>query len=292
MPRSLLVFIGLAMLAAGCDSATDGAVRVDAAPTETTSPVSAPTRAENPPGESATVVRVEDGDSIFAEVGGREERVRLIGINTPERDECLGDVARETLSDMIEGRSVLLESDVEESDQYGRLLAYVWIDGTLVNAEMVRAGVAIARAFRPNTSRQQQLESAEEEAVDAGRGLWDPTACGGASAADLEIVGITENPAGRDEEDLNGEFVVIRNNGPDADLTGYVLRDGSSVNRFLFPDGFVLASGSEVTVFVGCGGDGINELYWCASGPVWDNAGDQAFLTEPAGGFIAIFEYP
>ncbi len=248
--------------------------------------------ATSPSGETALVLRVEDGDSIVVELAGAEEKVRLIGINTPERGECLGDTARAALVELVEGREVVLEVDVETTDQFGRMLRYVWSDGHLVNAQMAGRGLAIARAFEPNTGRQQTLEDAEAVARQEMAGLWDPGACGSSSDARLEIIELSENPPGRDEDDLNGEFLVIRNVGDDVDLSDHMLRDGSSVNRYQFPDGFVLEAGSTVTIHVGCGQDDDAALYWCASGPVWDNRGDQAFVVAPGGGFIATFEYP
>ncbi|MDH3499774.1 MAG: lamin tail domain-containing protein [Acidimicrobiia bacterium] len=241
----------------------------------------------------ARVLRVDDGDSVVVAVGGIEQKVRLIGINSPERDECLSDGARATLEDLIAGREVLLESDIEPTDQFERWLRYVWLDDRFINAEIVGRGMAIARAFEPNTARQAMLETAEADARAGGLGIWDPNACGGeASSVVIEVVQLSENPPGRDEDDLNGEFIVLENRGDTVDLSGYVLRDGSSANRFRFPNGYVFEAARRVVVFVGCGDNSAEELYWCASGPVWDNQGDQAFLVAPTGGFVATYEYP
>ena len=239
------------------------------------------------------VVHVDDGDSIIVELDGADHRVRLIGINAPERDECQGPDARRSLTDLIEGRQVFLETDVEDTDQFGRLLRYVWDGDTLINAEMARLGLAIARPFEPNTTRQNALGEAEQAARSEGLGIWDRTACGAAdTGAELRIVGVSANPNGRDEENLNGEYVIIENVGADVDLGGHILRDGSTVHRFEFPSGYILESGSEVVVFVGCGVNTMSEVYWCSDGPVWDNGGDEAFLLTPEGAFISTYAYP
>lgn len=119
-------------------------------------------------------------------VGGAEERVRLIGIDTPEsvaQDrpvECYGPEAKDRLAELLPvGTSVRLERDVEARDRYGRLLAYVFRadDGLLVNLLLVQEGYAESRRFEPNTTRQAELDRAEDEARAAQRGLWP--VCGG-----------------------------------------------------------------------------------------------------------------
>lgn len=95
-----------------------------------------------------TVVRVVDGDTIQVRVNDREENVRYIGVNTPETHhptkgrERAGREATEVNRARVEGRTVRLELDVQERDRHGRLLAYVYVDDVMVNAELVRRGYA------------------------------------------------------------------------------------------------------------------------------------------------------
>lgn len=244
-------------------------------------------------GERVELVRVDDGDSLVVRTGDEEVRLRLIGVNAPERGECLDAEATEALKDLVTGHTIEIEADADPFDRFGRLLRYVWADGELVNAEMARHGLAIARAFPPNVARQDTLEDAEAEAREARVGLWDPTACGGDPSVALEIREVSANPPGRDEDNLNGEFVVIVNEGAEpVDLSGFVLRDGSSVHRFTFPDGVTAHPGAALTIHVGCGEDDATDLYWCRGTPVWDNAGDQAFLIDRGGAIVATHEYP
>ena len=124
------------------------------------------------PPETAAVVSVIDGDTIIIE---GNYRVRYIGIDTPELRpalEAYGLEAWQANRELVEGKEVRLEHDVSETDKYGRLLRYVWIDGTLVNAELVRQGLARARAYPPDTRYQDYLEQTEAEARAAGRGMW------------------------------------------------------------------------------------------------------------------------
>lgn len=121
----------------------------------------------------ALVVRVTDGDTIRVEIDGIEYRVRYIGMDTPEEDEPYFDEASAANSRLVVEKTVYLEKDVSETDQYGRLLRYVWLaDGTLVNEALVRQGWAMAASFPPDIREQPALRAAERAARDAERGVW------------------------------------------------------------------------------------------------------------------------
>ena len=245
-----------------------------------------------PTGIQALVVDVQDGDSLLVDIDGNQERVRLIGINAPERAECFGPEAAAGLREMVDGVQVEIVTDVEPRDQYGRLLGYVYLDGTLVNEDLARRGFVLARAFEPNTTFQDRIDGASREARDDRRGMWSPDTCASAAAAAVSIVGIEPNPPGPDEDDLNGEWVVVANIGTTAiDLSGWTLRDGSSVHRYVFPAGSMLAAGTDFKIFTGCGEDEAGRRYWCADGPVWGNSGDSALLLDTVGRTAATFDY-
>ena len=119
-----------------------------------------------------TVIRVIDGDTI--EVSGGK-RVRYIGIDTPEIGESAqyyGPEATLYNQSMVGGRKVFLEKDVSEKDRFGRLLRFVYADGILVNAELVREGYARAKLYPPDTGYSQCLAALEQEAKDNERGMW------------------------------------------------------------------------------------------------------------------------
>jgi micrococcal nuclease len=114
--------------------------------------------------DSYFVERVIDGDTILVSRDGEYSTVRLIGIDAPESvhpDKSLntpeGLVAYEYTRSMLEGRHIELETDVEEKDKYGRLLAYVWLDGLLFNARMVKDGFANVDIFYPNTKYASEI---------------------------------------------------------------------------------------------------------------------------------------
>ena len=124
------------------------------------------------PPDTALVTRVIDGDTIVIEGG---YRVRYIGIDTPEIHPELKAYGMEALQanrELVEGKRVRLERDVSQTDKYERLLRYVYVDDIFVNAELVRLGLAQAKAYPPDTKYQEDLEQLETEARQAGRGMW------------------------------------------------------------------------------------------------------------------------
>jgi micrococcal nuclease len=126
----------------------------------------------------AIVVHVDDGDTIDVRVDGRTERVRYIGIDAPEIAHggvggMRGGLAAARLNRALLGDwRVRLEFDRERRDRYGRLLAYVWRGGAMINVEMVRRGYARALTIPPNVRYERWFSSAEAEARAAHRGLW------------------------------------------------------------------------------------------------------------------------
>jgi micrococcal nuclease len=133
---------------------------------------------------TAQVTRVVDGDTIKVSVDGRSERVRYIGMDTPESVkpgspvECYGKAASELNDKLVGGRTVTLSFDVERRDRYGRLLAYVRraSDGLFVNEELVRRGYATTLTIPPNVRYASRFQQLQREARSASRGLWG--ACG------------------------------------------------------------------------------------------------------------------
>ena len=145
--------------------------------------------------QNATVEYVVDGDTIDVMIDGHEKRVRLAGIDAPEsasheqeRNTQEGVLATEHVRALLPiGRVVYLQKDVSETDKYGRLVRYVWLDvpsdpnsseeitSKMVNCLIVEAGFARAERFWPDVSYADQLKEAQKRAVDGGLGvsyLW------------------------------------------------------------------------------------------------------------------------
>jgi len=127
------------------------------------------------------VTRVIDGDTIEVDIDGTIYKVRYIGLDAPELDDkqaefcALAQEATRYNRQLVEGKTVRLEKDISETDKYERLLRYVYVGDTFVNAELVRQGLAWAEAYEPDIKYQDYLEELETEARQAGRGLWAPT---------------------------------------------------------------------------------------------------------------------
>jgi len=131
--------------------------------------------AGSPDEGSATVTAVVDGDTIDVELGGEEQRVRLLNVDTPEVDECLHEQATAFLAERIPpGTEVDLELDEEHHDKYDRLLAGVFEGEQLVNAEIARQGLGVAMLIEPNDRFYDDVLSAQEEAEADGLGLFSP----------------------------------------------------------------------------------------------------------------------
>lgn len=124
----------------------------------------------------STVLRVPDGDSLVVRLeSGRTERLRLIGVNAPELDQKpWGERARRFTRSMVLDRRVVIEPGAEPRDKYGRLLAYVFIDGRMLNEELLRNGLAVRLTVPPNTRYTERFAAAEQAARAAGIGIWHP----------------------------------------------------------------------------------------------------------------------
>jgi micrococcal nuclease len=132
------------------------------------------------PPASARVARVIDGDTAVL-AGG--VHVRFLGIDAPEMArngrpaDFLAYRAKDYVAGLILGKTVRLEYDRERYDRYGRLLAYLFLpDGALVNAQVVRQGLARVYLHPPNDRYRKELLAAQREAMAAGRGLWQKQA--------------------------------------------------------------------------------------------------------------------
>lgn len=124
------------------------------------------------------VVRVVDGDTIHVRLGTHVEKVRYIGVNTPEvhhprkGEQPGGREAMAVNRALVAGRTVRLETDVRARDRYGRLLAYVWVGEVMVNAELVRRGYAQVMTIPPNVRHQALFVKLQRDARESDRGLW------------------------------------------------------------------------------------------------------------------------
>jgi endonuclease YncB( thermonuclease family) len=216
-----------------------------------------------PEGEEALVSRIIDGDTIDVLMNGQTYRVRYIGMDTPERGMPFFSEATEANRRLVEGQTVILVKDVSETDRYGRLLRYVYLtSGVFVNAELVRLGFAQIATYPPDVAHQEELLTLQQEAREAGRGLWAEAAVVDSARGESDV---SESPAETEEPVLlasetppapatpsvvisyiyyNGqvphvesdEYAEIANMGVSAvNLAGWRINAGAPGQDFVFP---------------------------------------------------------
>ncbi|MCZ7568843.1 MAG: thermonuclease family protein [Ardenticatenaceae bacterium] len=165
---------------AAINRAAAKAQALKSSPTSLQSPAIEPSHPVPPPPAPATsrttgaghVLSVIDGDTIEVEIDGISYRVRYIGVDTPEQGMPFYAEATQANAALVADHDVWLEKDVSETDRYGRLLRYVYVGDTMVNAELARQGYAQVATFPPDVAHQAEFLPLEQEARAAGRGLW------------------------------------------------------------------------------------------------------------------------
>jgi micrococcal nuclease len=250
----------------------------------------------------AQVVRVVDGDTIEVDMGGHIYAVRYIGIDTPETQhpdkpvEPFGPEASAKNEELVGGKVVELEKDVSETDRYDRLLRYVWVGDLMVNAELVRLGYAQVSTYPPDVKYQELFLQLQQEARDAGAGLWgqpEPTEVAAPplppGTAEVVIQYILYDGAVPSVE--SDEYAEIANDGPaPVDLGGWLLNAGATGQDFVFP-GFVLQPGQVCRVYTNehhadsCG------FSFGSSKPLWNNKGDCGYLYNASRELVSTYCY-
>ena len=125
------------------------------------------------------VVRVVDGDTFIIDYKGKEERVRLIGIDTPEsvhpnesKNTEEGIKTSNYTKERLEGKMVKIELDVQQRDKYGRILAYAYLDDKMYNKELLELGYAKLATYPPNVKYVEEFTKIQEKARENKVGLW------------------------------------------------------------------------------------------------------------------------
>lgn len=290
-----------------------------ARPSPTRSPVASTVRATTYPAlpaglSRAQVVRVVDGDTVDVIVEGGEERVRLIGLDTPETHsprepvQCFGSEATERAVQLLDEQTVFVELDSTQGvrDRYGRLLGYLWLtDGRLVNLELIAEGYAFEYTYDRPYKYQAVFRQAEKDAQARQAGLWSPQTCNGEGIPAAPVSGSqvpnTARSAAVGASTLQvesvraaggDEIVTIVNHGTSGQtMTGWWVQSAGGKTCqpvpgqvFYFPAGYLLADGARVRIH--SGPQALNQppddLFWQAD-TVWNNDGDRAELHSPEG---------
>ena len=233
----------------------------------------------------AEVKRVIDGDTIELRGG---ERVRLLGINAPEKGQYLYKEAKEYLKSLVEGKTVRLVRDKTNKDKYGRFLRYVFLGDMFINLEMIEKGYASVYIIPPDDKFSPLFLEAEYSAKKSKKGIWHY-----ASLKNVYCIGIHNfhyNAKGNDNENLNDEYVILRNFcNYTLELTGWKITDNIN-SEYIFPK-FFLPGKSKVTIHSGKGENNDTDLYWNREIAVWNNNGDTLRMYDGEGNKILEYSY-
>jgi len=316
--HSLVVLATLLVALAGCGGvsipADDPASGLDGS----ASPV-APNATGDPgvpaEGESreATVTRVVDGDTVEVRYAdGSTDTVRLVGVDTPETRgqtdpaefegvpgnesgrACLadaGDRASTALTEWVDGADVTLVVDPETDtrDRYDRLLAYVVRDDANLNYQLVARGYA--RVYDTTFTRADSFYAAEDEAQRAGTGVWqcaDPASRDSPDGLDVRIVA---DAPGNDNENPNGEFVVLTNGADESlHIGGWTVGDVAD-REYTFPADARVPAEDSIRLYTGSGTDDGTAYFWSSNGAIWNNDGDTATVRDDSGTVVVQESY-
>jgi micrococcal nuclease len=228
-----------------------------------------------------SVSDVIDGDTIELEGG---QHVRFLEINTPEKGMKWSAEATAFTENAVSG-GVYLTRDSEDEDKYGRLLRYVFTDDSFVNAELVQQGLATVFIVGNDTKYADLMKCLEIEAKANKKGIWS-------SFNNYNItLFVNYDAEGSDTENMNGEYVVITNNGNKAiDMTNWSIKD-EATHIYTF-ENIELNTKDNLTLYTGSGQNLETELYWNSKDPIWNNDGDTAFLFDENGDLIVSISFP
>jgi len=209
--------------------------------------------------EIANVTKVVDGDTIETDLG----KVRLLGINTPERS-CAGYEEAKNFLLLFEGKQVSMVRTVEDTDRYGRLLRYIFYGDLFVNEEILGRGLAHVYIYDEDEF-SVELREAEEKARGGGVGIWEKsddrcTDC-------IKLVELNEIDP--------GEYIIFENRCDFyCDLSGWTIKDDSTKMWVLD---------------WGVGGGVRKQIDY--EGRIWNDAGDSLYLRDTEGKLVLFYRY-
>ena len=233
------------------------------------------------PASAERVSRVIDGDTIQLEDG---RKVRYAGINAPEEGDPYHRESAQANNLLVGNKTVQLEFGRSKTDKQGRLLAYLYLGRTLVQAELVKQGWALVMRSQALPRYWEPLLKQQEEAKAAGRGIWAK----GEHRGKLVVTQV--HPRESRQESQNDEYVVFRNlgNAP-LDVTGWSISDEAN-QSYLVPR-FTVGPGKTFTLYTGSGKNTDIKLYWGRRKTVWNRGGDTVIVKDATGHFVVSHMY-
>lgn len=254
--------------------------------------------------ETAVVTHIVDGDTIDVNLNGEIKRVRYIGIDTPETDEAYFTEATEANRALVEGQTVTMVKDVSETDFYGRLLRYVYLqDNTFVNAQLVEDGWARATPYDPDTVYEATFAQLEAEAQAAKRGIWQhysevflPMIVNGAGnyftppTSPIVITTIFYDGVVPNVE--SDEYIEIKNVSDTAvDLSNWRINAGDDGQDFYPFDNYQIQPNESCRIFTNQLDNETCSFSFEFGRSVWNNAGDCGYLYDAADNLVDEYCY-
>ena len=258
-----------------------------------------------------TITRVIDGDTVEAEFpNGEVDTIRLLGVDTPEtsfnsvspsefegitdttagRDHLFswGNNATDYAKQRLSGQevNVVVDEQADRRGSFGRLLAYIYVDGQNFNEQLLTDGYA--RLYESDFSKRSVFETAEQNAQDRDAGLWNfNDDMSDQPSSSIAVNFIHEDAEGNDNENLNDEYIVFTNAGSsEVDMSGWSISDEAD-HTYTVPSEFTLDSGEDMILYTGSGTNGGTVLYWGEESAVWNNGGD-TITVEDEGGTVVL----
>lgn len=225
---------------------------------------------ENTDSEIGFVKRVVDGDTIEIE---NNTKIRMLGINTPEKGERYYAEAKKFLEDLILNKTIELEKTEEDTDMYERKLRYVFLDEQNVNLELVKNG--FANFYFPSGKEEYYdlFYAAWEECITENKNLCEKSKDKCADCIELR------------EFDDEEEIIILYNKCSfDCNLNKWTIKDEGR-KKFSF-EKFILEKGKSVTIKVGEGTNTKTNLFWKKQDYVWTETGDTMFLRDNEGKLV------
>jgi micrococcal nuclease len=217
--------------------------------------------------EPAFVTKVVDGDTIHAEINGKEETIRLLGINTPEKKMPEYQEAKDFLLYEIQGKKIELLRDFTDTDRYGRKLRYVFYENRLINVEILEQGLATSFML-DRLEYNNKLSGAEKFAKENGIGMWRKS-----QDKCKECIEIVElNP----EDD----FFIIRNKCDfNCELKDWFVKDDA--NHFVYLSSLNSLESKKYS----------SEDIFGYGTEIWNDDRDRFFMRDKDGKLVLFYEY-
>ncbi|MEK6875533.1 MAG: thermonuclease family protein [Nanoarchaeota archaeon] len=213
--------------------------------------------------ESIVVERIVDGDTIQSTDG---EKIRLLGINTPEKNEIYYEEARDFLEENILNKTIELEFGKDKTDIYNRTLAYLYLDKKNVNLEIVKQGFANFYFPSGKDRHYKDFYNAWLECLKSNQGLCEKSINKCQSCLNVNL-------------DKEKQAVILKNSCEfSCELEDWSIKDEGR-KKFVFP-GFILEKGRDVEIIVGDKENTNEILFWKDEKYVWTSTGDTFFLRD------------